>query len=165
MTGSVSKSLAINAVITALLASAAFAGSHNWTIKDGQGEQLSVKKGWFGSKNIQIEDRLGNKVVKKKGLLGGKETQVDLLGNHYKQKKGLFGGNRIEGSSILGDSISTKKSLLGNRQTTVDVSGVSNAIRTLFKGDTIAPLKDPAQMPLNSTPELIDQESAAAAGN
>lgn len=134
MTASVFKSALSLAVICSMLSGSAWARGNDWTIKDGKGEELSIKHGWFGRKQVKVQDRLGNKLENKKGLWGSKETQVDLLGNQIKRKKGIFGGSQIEGSSILGDKITTKKGLFGRRQTTVDVSGVSSAIGSLLKG-------------------------------
>jgi hypothetical protein len=135
MSVSLSKSVAITALMLSLFGGAAVYAGNDWTIKDGKGEEFSIKHGWFGKKQLKVQDRLGNKLESKKGLLGGKETQVEILGNQYKHKKGLWGGSQIEGRSILGDKITTKKGWFGRRKTTVEVSGVSAAIGSLLKGN------------------------------
>ncbi|HEY9869951.1 MAG TPA: hypothetical protein V6D08_12360 [Candidatus Obscuribacterales bacterium] len=122
-----------------LAGSLAPASADQLVIKDGFGEELSVRDGWFGRKDTVIKDRLGNKVVRKKGWFGSRQTEVNLLGNQFKKKKGWFGRSDIEASTILGDKITTRKGLFGNRTTTVDVSGVASAIRTLFAKEEAQP--------------------------
>ena len=57
------------------------ASNNNWTIKTGQGEEISVNNGWFGGKSTVVKDRMGDKIEKKKGWFGSGSTEVNLLGN------------------------------------------------------------------------------------
>jgi len=121
------------------LNTASFAWGNNLTIKDGFGEEVTVRHGLFGSKQRVIKDRLGDGVAQKTGLFGTRETQVNLLGNQFRKKKGLFGGSEIDGSTIFGDKVTTKKGWFGRRTTTVDVSGMSAVIHDLMAGRKVGP--------------------------
>ncbi len=124
---------ALLALTLALLAGQCPAAlSNDVTIKDGFGEEVTWRSGWFGHKSTGVKDRLGDSVLQSKGSFGGKETQVNILGNTFKRKKGLFGGTDVQASTIFGDKVTTKKGLFGRRKTTVDVSGISSCVHDLF---------------------------------
>lgn len=104
----------------------------NLTIKDGSGEEITIKRGIFGNETRVVKDRLGNGYESKKGIFGSKEQKVSVLGNQVKRKKGWFGRDKVEASSILGDSIKSEKGFFGRRNTTVDVSGVTGLVKQLM---------------------------------
>lgn len=119
-------------VVAATTMAPALARGNDLVIKDGFGEQITVKNGFFGTKTRVVKDRLGNGFGEKKGLFGSKEQDVNILGNSVKRKKGIFGGSQIQGSTIFGDKVETKKGLFGRKTTTVDVSGMSSIARDLW---------------------------------
>jgi hypothetical protein len=119
-------------VVTAVAAAPALARGNNLVIQDGQGEQVTIKNGFFGRKTTVVKDRLGNGYASSTGLFGTKETQGSVLGNTFERKKGLFGGSTVAGSTIFGDKVTTKKGIFGRRTTTVDVSGTSNVLKSLW---------------------------------
>lgn len=120
-------------VMSALAAAPAMARGNDLIIKDGMGEEVTVKHGFFGRGTTIVKDRLGNGYASNTGLFGTKEQQVQVLGNSLERKKGLFGGTSVQGSTIFGDQIKTKKGIFGRRTTTVDVSGTSNVLKALWQ--------------------------------
>ncbi|MCA9803376.1 MAG: hypothetical protein KC777_15505 [Cyanobacteria bacterium HKST-UBA02] len=120
--------LALSAFMAASLAPGAFADSHNISIRDGKGEELTVKNGLLGSKTTVVKDRLGNKYEKKKGLFKKSSTEASAFGNSVKKKKGLFGSSQTEVTTILGDKVTTKKGVFGRRQTTVEAGGLTDLV-------------------------------------
>ena len=138
--------------ILATLNSSCYA-KHDLSIKDGFGEEVSVKKDLFGQKKTIIKDRLGDKVEQKTGLLGRKETNINVLGNTVQNKKGWFGSSNLEATSIFGDKITSKKDMLGRRKTTVDLTGISAVLQSLFAArKPAAPLSLDTDTPFDSPP-------------
>lgn len=127
-----SSCLAIALFLAVSSASLAEARGNDLTIKNGSGEEIEIKHGWFGRKHKVVKDRLGDKIEHKNGLFGSKETNVNVLGNTFRRKKGWFGGTNIEGTTVFGDKVTTKKGIFGRRKTTVDASGISSVINNLF---------------------------------
>lgn len=120
-------------IMTATIAAPALARKNDLIIKDGQGEEIQIKHGFFGRGQTVVKDRLGNGYASKTGFFGTKEQQVGVLGNTFERKKGLFGGTSVNGSTIFGDKVQTKKGIFGRRTTTVDVSGTSNVLKSLWQ--------------------------------
>jgi hypothetical protein len=124
------------AIVATMIAAAtiapAFARGNDIVIKDGFGENVVIKHGFFGHDTKIIKDRLGDGYAEKKGWFGTKEQDVNVLGNSFQRHKGLLGGTDIKGSTIFGDKIETKKGIFGRRTTCIDVSGGANALRTLW---------------------------------
>ncbi len=110
----------------------ALARGNDLIIKDGFGEEIQVKRGFFGRDTKIVKDRMGNGFATKKGLFGSKEQDVNVLGNSFSRKKGLLGGSQVQGSTIFGDRVTTKKGIFGRRTTTVDASGVSSVVKNLW---------------------------------
>ncbi len=108
------------------------ASNNNWTIKTGQGEEISVNNGWFGGKSTVVKDRMGDKIEKKKGWFGSGSTEVNLLGNSLETKKGLLGRKSTTITTLTGDKIEHKNGWFRN-STTIDASGASNLIGTLLQ--------------------------------
>jgi hypothetical protein len=120
-------------ILTATMVAPALARKNDLIIKDGQGEELQMKHGFFGRGTTVVKDRLGDGYATHTGLFGTKQQQVGVLGNTFERKKGLLGGSSINGSTIFGDKVQTKKGIFGRRTTTVDVSGTSNVLKTLWQ--------------------------------
>lgn len=110
----------------------ALARGNDVVIKNGFGEEVQIKNGFFGRKTTIVKDRLGDGYSTKKGLFGTKEQQVNVLGNSFSRKKGLLGGSDVKGSSIFGDKVETKRGIFGRRTTTIDASGVSSVVKNLW---------------------------------
>ena len=108
------------------------ASNSNWTIKTGQGEEISVNNGWFGGKSTVVKDRMGDKIEKKKGWFGSGSTEVNLLGNSLETKKGLLGRKTTTITTLTGDKIERKNGWFRN-STTIDASGASNMIGALLQ--------------------------------
>jgi hypothetical protein len=108
------------------------ARGNDFIIKDGFGEEVQVRNGFFGRKTKVVKDRLGNGYASKSGLFGTKEQDVNVLGNSFQRKKGILGGSDISGSTIFGDKVQTKKGIFGRRTTTIDASGISSVARGLW---------------------------------
>lgn len=138
--------------LAAITTAPALARGNDLVIKDGFGEQVVVKHGWFGKKTVTVKDRLGDGYTTNKGLFGTKEQSVNILGNGFTRKKGLFGGSQINGSTILGDKITTKKGIFGRRTTEVDVSGASQAIKALWDKHGSQLLGKTTPAPILNTP-------------
>ncbi|MGH7489348.1 MAG: hypothetical protein ACREMY_27670, partial [bacterium] len=120
--------LSIVALFAAGQAALASNSGGNFDVKDGFGEELGMRHGWFGTKQTLVKDRLGDQMYSKKGLFGTKDSQVNVFGNGYRKHKGLLSGTEVQGQDIFGDKLYSKKSWfgMGRRQTNVDVSGVSS---------------------------------------
>jgi hypothetical protein len=159
-------------VVVAVSSVPALARGNDLVIKTGQGEELSIRNGFFGRKTTVVKDRLGNGYATKTGLFGSKEQQVNILGNTIERKKGWFGGSNVQGSTIFGDRVSTKRGIFGRRTTEVDVSGTANLVKSLWQkhGPSItgkstaaplAPLSTPAAAlaPAVTTPALTAPEA------
>ncbi|MGD9680704.1 MAG: hypothetical protein AB7W16_05920 [Candidatus Obscuribacterales bacterium] len=135
--------LALSALMAASLAPGAFADNGaldgNWSIRDGKGEELTVKKGLLGSKTTVVKDRLGNKYEKKKGLFKKSSTEASAFGNSVKKKKGLFGSSQTEVTTILGDKVTTKKGVFGRRKTTVEAGGIADLMGQFLTSKKTAP--------------------------
>ena len=142
---------------------AASALPQNFEFKDGQGEEIKIKSGWFGTKQKVAQDRFGNKFESKNGLLGSKSSQASIMGNSIKKKKGWFGQTDIEGSTIFGDKVTTKKGLFGRRTTSVDVSGSAALLKGFFASKPLT--KAPEQMlPLEKEALPLLQEPESESG-
>jgi hypothetical protein len=120
-------------VMSAVTIAPALARGNDLVIKDGLGEEVTMKHGFFGRGTTVVKDRLGNGYATSTGLFGTKEQQVKVLGNSFERKKGLFGGTTVQGGTIFGDKVSTKKGIFGRRTTTVDVSGTTGVLKTLWQ--------------------------------
>lgn len=127
-------SISIALAMTFICQSAGFARGNDFQFKDGMGEEVQVKHGWFGKDKKVVKDRFGNKYESSEGLLGGKQKEVSLLNSavQVKHKKGMFGSSTTQASTVLGDTVTTKKGLFGRRTTTVDVSGTSRVLGALI---------------------------------
>ena len=128
----------INGAILALIAIAtmaapALARKNDLIIRDGQGEELQMRHGFFGRGTTVVKDRLGDGYATHTGLFGTKQQQFGLLGNTFERKQGLLGGSSISGGTIFGDRVQTKRGIFGRRTTMVDVSGSSNVLKTLWQ--------------------------------
>lgn len=134
------------------------ARGNDFTITDGQGEEIQVKNPLFGKKVKVIKDRMGNGYAQEKGLLGSKDTELKLLGNKMQHHKGLLGNSELSGSTIFGDKIVSKKGIFGRRKTTVDVSGTAGLIKSFFGGSSSA-----STMPLPILPDQSVTPSAIPA--
>jgi hypothetical protein len=120
-------------IMTATVAAPAMARKNDLIIKDGQGEEVQIKHGFFGRGTTVVKDRMGNGYATHTGFFGTKDQQIGVLGNTFERKKGLLGGSTINGSTIFGDKVQTRKGIFGRRTTTVDVSGTSNVLKTLWQ--------------------------------
>ncbi|MBI4532793.1 MAG: hypothetical protein HY711_02510 [Candidatus Melainabacteria bacterium] len=124
--------LAVLAGFTATTINSSCYANHDVSIKDGFGEEISVKKDNLGQKKTVVKDRLGDNFEQKTSSFGTKETQVNVLGNTLQRKEGWFGSSDLEATSIFGDKIISKKDKLGRRKVTVDLSGISAVLNSLF---------------------------------
>lgn len=120
-------------IVLAAVAAPVLARGNDLVVKDGFGDQVGVKHGFFGHKTVVVKDRLGDGYGTKSGFFGTKETDVNVLGNSYKRQRGWFGGSTVSGSTILGDKVSTKKGIFGRRTTTIDASGTSSVLQGLWQ--------------------------------
>jgi hypothetical protein len=119
-------------LLAAVTTAPALARGNDLVIKDGMGEQIEIRNGFFGRKTTVVKDRLGNGYSTKTGLFGSKDTNVSVMGNNLTRKKGIFGSTEVQGNTIFGDKVTTKKGLFGRRTTEVDVSGTSNVLKGLW---------------------------------
>lgn len=131
--------LALSAFMAAALAPGAFAESRDISIRDGKGEELTVKNGLLGSKTTVVKDRLGNKYEKKKGLFKKSSTEASAFGNSVKKKKGLFGSSETEVTTVLGDKLTTRKGIFGRRKTTVEAGGLTSLMGQFLTSGKTAP--------------------------
>ena len=140
--------IVILGILGANSTSAVFARGNDWTIKTGQGEEVTVKNGWFGKKTRVAKDRFGDKIEKNTGILGNQSSEVNLLGNSYRKEKGFLGGSEVEARTMLGDSIKTEKGIFGRRKTTIDASGVTGLVSAFIgaKMKKPSPPVNPGQM-------------------
>jgi hypothetical protein len=137
--------------VAAITVAPALARGNDFVIKDGFGEEIQIRNGFFGRKTKVVKDRLGNGYSSKTGLFGTREQDVNILGNTVKRKKGLFGGSDIQGSTIFGDKVTTKKGIFGRRTTTIDASGISSVARNLWTKNKDSILGKPSTAQPNST--------------
>jgi hypothetical protein len=151
---------------TATTAAPVLARGNDLVIKDGFGEQVTVKHGFFGRKTTVVKDRLGDGYATKTGLFGSKEQDVNVLGNSFQRKKGLLGSTEISGGTIFGDKVQTKKGIFGRRTTYVDASGSATAIKALWdanKGKILGTTANPNPVcPPNGSVQTTPMDGDAA---
>lgn len=144
--------------VTAVSMAPALARGNDLIIKDGFGEEVTVKHGFFGHDTKIVKDRLGDGYAQKKGWFGAKEQDVNMLGNSFSRKTGILGGTDLKGTTIFGDKVQTKKGVFGRRTTTIDVSGGASAIKALWDQNkdkimgtsSMTPLGGAGAAPLNN---------------
>jgi hypothetical protein len=153
-------SAVLAAIIAATTMAPAFARGNDLVIKDGFGEEVQIKNGFFGHKTKIVKDRLGNGFATKNGIFGSKEQDVNVLGNSFQRKKGIFGSSDVKGASIFGDKIETKKGFFGRRTTTIDASGISSVARTLWTKNKDSILGKSSAPVLPATQDLNNQDCA-----
>lgn len=124
--------LALSVVLSAAMCKAVQARGNDVVITDGQGEQVTIKHGFFGRNTKIVKDRFGDGIGTKSGLLGTRDKEVNILGNGFTSHTGILGATTVRGSDILGDKIQTKRGIFGRKTTYVDASGTANALRTLW---------------------------------
>jgi hypothetical protein len=127
--------VALLLMLSSSLSQTALARGNDVVITDGQGEQVTMKHGFFGRGTTVVKDRFGDGFGQKKGLLGTNQTEFNVLGNGFTSKKGIFGGSDIKGGTIFGDRIETKKGIFGRRTTYVNAGGTAGLIRNLWNGN------------------------------
>lgn len=153
-----SRNLFVALTLGSIFMSPCLARGNDISIKDGFGEEVQIKHGWFGTKKKVVKDALGDSYVQNQGLFGGSNKEVNVLGNSFKNKKGVFGGSQTEGSTILGDKVTTKKGIFGRRTTSVDLSGSASALKSLFAASKQNSLPVQKQYPLQQQQYPLQQQ-------
>ncbi|MBZ0189891.1 MAG: hypothetical protein K8F91_26835 [Candidatus Obscuribacterales bacterium] len=125
--------LAMSVLVVTTSSESAMANSHDISITNGKGEEITVKNGLNKSKKTVVKNRFGHKYEKKKTLFNRSSTQASAFGNSITKKDGLFGSSQTEVFTILGDKVKTKKGWFGRRKTTVEAGGLSSLVGQMVK--------------------------------